>query len=579
MCTSLSPAQPLNCHKRKSEEEDVRSDSLKESPNTIADTAIFPSCSQNRLASLYSDFSAQKTLNPSGYAANLSAWKKALFNACRRGKIPSVAATANTQSVKRRKISHEDENEAAATDYLSFSTGEELARALELRPYGRPTGLAEVINDAVEKRELVPLDAYLTQQESIYSKRWIPTPWDVVRWGLRSLGLGILTGQHNNFTVGRFVVVENVELAAQEVLELQRTLSNGTTAGIYSVKTFSSTFDRVLGSDCVLSASDIQALLRFMSRDKPSLAYDAQSNTIKFAPSETTKPTPVEENDISIAQVKTLQLSLTQAIPPLETRHAELDTRVRDAVSKHQNSAAKSFLKARKMIETTLAQRRANLLQVEESLHAIETAATNVEIVHAMQESTKVMKDLNAKVGGVEGVERVTDAMREEMETTEEINRVIAEPGLESGAMVDEGEVDEEFEALLNAEREKEEAARRSEEEKQAVEQKKAEDAERVKRLEEEEMKEKMRRLEEWEKFQKAAQEAEEKKSAEEQAAEDDLEKRFAELQKPIESSLSSETEQAVESTREGVKDLTLEEQQSEQRTEDERERQKVLAS
>lgn len=489
---------------------------------------------------------------------------------------------ADKQSAKRRKVSHDDEEDAAATDYLSFSTGEELARALELRPYGQPTGLAEVVKDAVEKRELIPLDAFLHQEESIYSKRWIPTPWEVVRWGLRSLGLGILAGQKHNFTVGRFVVVENVELAAQEVLELQRALASSTTAGIYSVKTFTTTFEHVLGQSSALSASDVQVLLRFMRRDRPSLSYDAQSGTIKFAPSESVKPTPVEENDIAIAQVKTLQLSLEHAIPPLEARYTELDTRVREAVAKQRLTAARSFLNSRKLIETTLAQRRSHLLQVEESLHAIETAATNVEIVRAMQESTKVMKDLNKRVGGVEGVERVTDAMRDEMETTEEIGRVIAEPGVESGAMVDEGEVDAEFEALLGEQKAKEDAAKAEEEAVKAVEeaarlteQKKKGDAERVKRLEEEELNEKLRRLEEWEKFQKAAQEAEQKKQAEEQTAKDDLERRFAELQKPHEAA-STLTEQDVETTREGVEDMTID---ADKDVENERQKEPVFAS
>jgi charged multivesicular body protein 7 len=413
--------------------------------------------------------------------------------------------------------------------------------------------LAEVIKDAVERRELVPLDEYLKQEESIYSRRWIPTPWEVVRWGLRSLGLGILYG-HDNFTVGRFVVVENVELAAKEVSELQRSLGVTSTAGVYSLKTFTSTFEGVLGEDCVLSANDVQVLLRYMSRDRPSLSYDPQSQTIKFAPSETSKPLPVEANDISIAQVKSLQLTLTQALPPLEARYAELDARVRDAITKKQTSAAKSFLKARKLIENTLEQRRANLLQVEGSLHAIETAATNVEIVSAMQESTKVMRDLNARVGGVEGVERVTDAMREEMDTAEEISHAIAEPGTET--VVDEGEVDEEFEALLAQGKAKEDALKREEEKAREEMEKK----ERMKRLEEEETREKLRRLEEWEKFQRAAKEAEKEKLAEENEKAKELENRFEAMRKEQEAAEPSVVEQAVEETKEGVQAITLDE-------------------
>jgi charged multivesicular body protein 7 len=485
------------------------------------------------------------------------------------------------QNTKRRKLVHNEEPEAAATDYLSFSTGEELGRALELRPYGRPTGLAEVIKDAVEKKELVPLDEYLSRQESIYSRRWIPTPWEVVGWGLRSLGLGVLYGQ-SNFTVGKFVVIENVELAAQEVLEAQRSLARSSTAGIYSLKTFTSTFEHVLGEGSVLSPTDIQVLLRYMSRDKPSLAYDVQSETIKFVPSETSKPVPIEANDISIAQVKTLQLTLTQAIPPLEARYAELDARVRDAVVKRQSSAAKSFLKARKLVEHTLEQRRENLLQVEESLHAIETAATNVEIVSAMKESTKVMRDLNARVGGVEGVERVTDAMREEMDTAEEISRAVAEPG----EAVDEGEVDEEFEALLAQEKAKEDL----ENQRLGEERRKKEDEERLQRLEEEETREKLRRLEEWEKFQREAREAEEKKVAGESDKKSETERKFEESmqqesskERDAEESLKEKiAEEAVENTREGVKAMGLDDERDKQDRalqQGERQKKPVLAS
>ena len=157
------------------------------------------------MTSLYSDFSSQKTLNPDGYAANLSAWKKALFHACRAGRIPNTLVATPQRS---RDSTTKDDN-----DILSFATGEELGRALEIRPYGRPSGLTEVVKDAVERKELVPQREYLEQVESIYSRRWIPTPWEVVKWGLKSLGLGILYGA-NRLSVGRFVVIENVEVGA-----------------------------------------------------------------------------------------------------------------------------------------------------------------------------------------------------------------------------------------------------------------------------------------------------------------------------------------------------------------------------
>lgn len=151
-----------------------------------------------------------------------------------------------------------------------------------------------------------------------------------------------------------------------------------------------------------------------MSRDKPSLSYSPSTGTIKFTPPTSSHAEEITETDISIAQVKSLQLSLDLAIPPLESRLESLTTAVRNAVQKQQLSTARSLLKSKKLVENTLEKRRANLLQVEESLHAIDNAADNVAIIQSMQKSAAVMKTLNESVGGVEGVERITDALRDE---------------------------------------------------------------------------------------------------------------------------------------------------------------------
>lgn len=85
--------------------------------------------------------------------------------------------------------------------------------ALDCREWGRPVALAAVIQDAVQKREMIPLKAFLESKAGIYSRRWIPSPWEVVRWSLRQLGLvsGEMSG--DRLAVGEFVVVENVEVS------------------------------------------------------------------------------------------------------------------------------------------------------------------------------------------------------------------------------------------------------------------------------------------------------------------------------------------------------------------------------
>lgn len=88
-----------------------------------------------RLSSLWSDFPLHKVANPDGYAANINAWKKALFHASLAGVIPTTATTATKKGPK----------ESGTNDVLVLATGQELIRALEYRPWGIPAGLASVV--------------------------------------------------------------------------------------------------------------------------------------------------------------------------------------------------------------------------------------------------------------------------------------------------------------------------------------------------------------------------------------------------------------------------------------------------
>lgn len=154
-------------------------------------TSLLTSPSKNRLTSLYADFSTQRNINPEGYQANLSAWKQALSNAARAGVIPSQGTTR---------------------DRLSIRTGEDLGRALVHTQFGRPTCLPAVFEDAVSKKEMIPLKDFLSSKTSIYKLTWTISPLNVVKWGLRQLGVLGEPGSPQKLGVGHFVVLHNVEV-------------------------------------------------------------------------------------------------------------------------------------------------------------------------------------------------------------------------------------------------------------------------------------------------------------------------------------------------------------------------------
>jgi charged multivesicular body protein 7 len=114
---------------------------------------------------------------------------------------------------------------------------------------------------------------------------------------------------------------------------------------------------------------------------------------------------------------------------------------------------AKAALRSKKLAERALAQRSDVALQLEQVYTDLQQAADQVEIVEAMRAGAAALKGLNEKVGGAEGVQGVVDAVNEQMAVTEDITNIINE----TSQPLDEDEIDDEFEALEKADREKRE--------------------------------------------------------------------------------------------------------------------------
>ncbi|KAI5270661.1 hypothetical protein E4T47_05979 [Aureobasidium subglaciale] len=394
--------------------------------------------SRNRLQSLYSDFRLQKTSNPDGYQANSRAWLRGLTAATRAGRLPPPSSTSGRPS------------------QVVFGSGEDLSRALNSPTWGRPLALGAVIQDAVDKREFVPLDDFLNATKSVYAKSWIPSPWQLVSWGLKQVGVSSLFGTSDKLSVANFVVMQNVEEAANAIIAKASQLDQSTTSLIYSRSLFEAEFAHILDPtshpEAALSSTDFNILLKYLSRDKPYLAFNA--TTIKLKSTSESIPQPTTQQDTDIANLRTLIKALETQVSALTDRITSLDISAREAVAAKRTIQAKSALRSKKLAETTLHTRSATLSQLEETYTAIQTAADQVAIVSAMSASTNVLKTLHAEVGGTEGVEEVVDRLREEMENVDEVGRVINEANT---SKVDEEDVDEEFAAMEKVEREKRE--------------------------------------------------------------------------------------------------------------------------
>jgi charged multivesicular body protein 7 len=301
---------------------------------------------------------------------------------------------------------------------------------------------------------MVPLKDFLTSKESIYKTSWIPSPWKVLQWGLRQVGVIGQPRSPEKLSAGNFVVLKNVEVAADEISKKMKEHIS-TADRVLSKSDFLKRFSNTLNPTAPLTMSDMDVLLVHLARDKQVISYNAQ--TIKFKPEHEAVPEPITQEDEAIANLRDTLANINAQIPPLMEKITVADAAAREAVAAKQMVRAKAALRSKKLAETALAQRSDVALQLESVYAQLQSAADQVEIVEAMRAGADALKSLNEKVGGAEGVQGVVDAVNEQMATTEEITNIINE----TDQPLDEAEIDDEFEALERAEKNKlaEEAA------------------------------------------------------------------------------------------------------------------------
>ena len=357
--------------------------------------------------------------------ANASAWQAALTRASLAGKLPS-----------EQKI--------------VIQTSRQLLDALRSPQFGQPTGLGVVLDNAVQNGRLMDLKDFRAAEHSIYQKSWIPSPWAIVRWSLRQAGLMSRGSydQDGGLKQGQLVVLEGLE---RLTTQLQSKIGQAVTDRVMSREAFTRLVaDTHIGA---LSPTEAEILLRFLSRDKQVLTYDA--HTVKFKAPSSETPEPITQEDSAIASIKSLIASLNSQILSLGSRVTGLQETAQAAVQSKNKHAALSALRSKKLAEQTLKQRADTLNQLEEVYARMEQAADQVQIMQVMQSSAETLRSLNKRVGGVDRVDEIMDDLREQMGQVDEVGQVIAEP-LDGKTGLDEAELDDEFEALEKEEQAKE---------------------------------------------------------------------------------------------------------------------------
>jgi len=370
----------------------------------------------------------------------VSAWRRALARIVRSGLAPSPCG--------------------AAPSLLVLNPNEQLLRALETKQYGRPLALGAVVQEALGVKDLIPLSQFLAAKDSIYHKSW--SVWNLAAWTMKQLGVSDYL-RSDKLPSGQFVVVANVEEVGKLFGEKSAAASihQSRFERTYTKAHFYKTFNDQLVEGKQLSETDMDVVLKFLTRDKGVILYDGATVKIKAAGQEEAE-TVITMEDASIAKLKELLAYLTQETALLSTRVDEFALKAKDAVTKKNRIAALAALKFKKQTEMVLEKRFASMGQLQDVAANIEQAADNIQLVKVMESSEQALRSLNAEVGGVERVEKLVDRLREETATVEEVQTIISEM---SDVVVDEAEIDDELAAMETEEKRKVEEAEQKKQE------------------------------------------------------------------------------------------------------------------
>ncbi|UNI20397.1 hypothetical protein JDV02_006488 [Purpureocillium takamizusanense] len=374
-----------------------------------------------RLPALYSDFRPQRTLNPDGYRANVSAW---------RGAIASLASSG----LLSRYIT--------GSSPLVLQLDDSLLRSLESRQFGQPLALATAVREAIANKDLLPVQEFLQSKHSIGARSWAELPWNALGWTLRQLGVVDSARGEDRLPKGRYVIVQNVDAAAAELAHRMADRPSKFDR-IFTKAQFQRDFGTaLLGSHVRLSDTDFEVLLTSLTRDRNMIEYDGRTIRIRGTSNELRG---ITEEDSAIASIKELTASLKHQTELLNARIDELGREAKTAVSRNNRVTALAALKSKKIAESSLAQRYTTLNQLEEVAAKIEQASDQVQLVKVMESSAGVLQSLNSQVGGTERVDGVVDRLREQMNDTDEVAAILADA---TGTVIDESEIDQQLEAL-----------------------------------------------------------------------------------------------------------------------------------
>lgn len=416
--------------------------------------------SNDRIESLYSDFSTSRQSNPAGYSVNLNTWSQLIHQILRLG-LQSNHSNDPSQS----------------SDRLVLHLNDRLLDGFKRPGIGRPYGLyiPIVSLSSTEPITLFRLSDFISLNHPINTTTSLP--YSILSTIFKSLLQSVVgsyfdadqrlqqldLNQRWQSVKTDWVHLPLVSEAADLVIERYKS-SSATFSQLdrlFTLDQFKLNFTHNLffesKKNSTFSSTDTSILLRYLHRDRRVLVFDGQ--IVKFVAPEhltpngyaTITPPSITETDTGIISVRETLNQLNQQIISIETRIQQQTDQAKQYLTNSRKELASSCLRIRKSLNELLTRRLATLNTLQSVYMKIEQASSDVEIMTAYEKSSSTLKSLlsNPKLQ-IQNIERTVEDLQSLVADENEVNEVINNGGMSH--QIDEDEIQIELQNLVKAE-------------------------------------------------------------------------------------------------------------------------------